>query len=327
MALRGPPSVLPVLYDPDTLLGVHLRPGRALEASPWVSADRDAQEYKFVAADLAHLPRGLLVWAKETALINDQRDAFLGAIRSMAQTIRGAVPIEARHDAVFEMRFGQRWGAGGPRGEAAWTAAECGHPFLGMPWPGRMDEPDECLPQWEQALAARDPRPPELIALAVASRLEAGQDPVLDDVVAVLEAESWREVELGSAGWWRTGGSGVDLWDAVLGHLPDGFLTGTPFESLGAHPRAYSGTDAAGLAALVDVGGGRAEAGDLEGALTQLRNALPCGRVRPWRDRAGGAAYSHRRRLRVDRVGRTLGGARPRDRAGRSVRRAVVHGD
>ncbi len=277
LSFRCAPSVLPVLTDPQTILGVHLRPGRSLEDSPWVSAARDAQEYDMLASDLSRLPRALLLWAKEGPMMRGEREPFLAAVRGMVDSIGGAAPIEKAHEAVLEIDYVQRWSPGYEPSEAAWKTIDCGLSYLGIPWPDGTDEPEDCLPAWEAALARRPEPEPELLALAVGSRLLAGADAVLADVLAVFRAETWRGMDLGSSGWWRHGGEGLPPWDAVLANLPPGFLAGTPFEPLESHRRTYSGRDPAGLVALRAIGDAMAADGDADGALTQLRNACHAG--------------------------------------------------
>jgi hypothetical protein len=268
------PSFLPFAVEDAKTLAVHLWPGRALADSPIVLIDKGERGATQLCSRLATLPSTLWLW--ELTYFEDELDVLDAACGGMATGIpdahypRGAfVEFEEEEDEV------SRWQMTKAESGRAWKLVDPGHPFAHL----ALDEDewdylpgDEAYPRL-RAMFEDGPGTPEELAQLVGCGLMAEIQPTVEDASAVLGAEAFRRVRLGGYGPWVARGDGLQMWDGVLSRLDSALLSGSLFESLSSVPRAYSGAEKAGVAALARVANAARDAGRHDIALAQLRNA------------------------------------------------------
>ncbi len=273
---RVAPAYLPLAADDNGVLALHLWPGRSVADSPFVYVGEDQLELHYLCDGLHNLPVALWLWMGRY-FKKGKVPVLREAVAEMAARIPGgqSVPnalwplLESAPD--YEPTW---WHADAAATTTrAWQLAEVGHPFVGVPQPDHLAEPEEALALLAPFVRAH--REPELVSVLLAAQIEAGQELAREDVLFVLAAEAWRQSTCLIDGWWRMGGQGLCAWDTVLRHLPDReVLAGTPFAALIDHPLAYSGEDREGPLALGRVALAFRERGDPAAALRQFRNAL-----------------------------------------------------
>lgn len=272
---RVAPVYLPLATDDSGVLALHLWPGRAVKRSPIVYVGEDQCDVHYLCDGLHNLPTALWLWMGR--YFKKRLPDLKEAVTEMAARIPGGRPVP---DALWPLLetapdYEPTWwhADGAETTQQAWQLAGVGHPFVGVPDPGRRAKPAEALDLLAPFVEAH--REPELVSLLIAAQVKAGLDVTYDDVAFVLGAEAWRQSGNLLGGRWRVRGEGVCAWDAVLRHLPDrSILADTPFAELINHPAAYSGEDREGPLALGRVALTFYEAGEAEAALRQARNAL-----------------------------------------------------
>ncbi|NTU83504.1 MAG: hypothetical protein HGA45_29735 [Chloroflexales bacterium] len=276
LAVFVAPSYLPFMRDESGMMVLHLWPGRDLWQSPVLYVPDDAREARFVADQPGNLPTALWLWVGR--YFKEKPDV----LRQATETVATGLPVaRAVPDPLWTIlkespKFSPTlWS---PRADEytrrAWELADVGHPFVGMPRFTDEMEASEVLPDLESFVASR-PGVPELLAALLATRSEAKIAWSKEEGLTVLSAEAWRQLSCVIQGWWRKNGEGVCEWDCTLRNLKrrKTVLSKTPFAPLANHPEAYSGNDADGSGALIDVAAAFTSLGDHPGALRQLRNA------------------------------------------------------
>lgn len=271
---RVSPSFLPLAVESSKTLAVHLYPGRALADSPLVLVDSGERGAKQLCSRLANLPGTLWLWS--LSYFEDEVDVLDAAAGGMAGSIPGAnYPREALSEFEEEEEAVSAWSMDVADSARAWRLADPDHPWAHLV----IDEDAWDILSAEDAhprlsdMLARGPGSPEEVAQAIGCGVLAGIAATPEDSIRVFSAEAFRNLSIGAYGQWSTRGDGVRLWDGLLQRLGPDVLAGTPYEALAAVPRAYSGSEAAGVAALTRVANAARDAGDQPAALAQLRNA------------------------------------------------------
>lgn len=160
-----------------------------------------------------------------------------------------------------------------PSTQRAWTVGNVGHPFVGLPQIPFRATPETALSLLRPFIDKR--REPELLSVRVATQLKAGMPVEKADVLAVLQAEAWRQAScfLRPARFLVNGsGKGLCAWDVVLSNLPDphAILSDTKFALLANHQDAY----AQNHTALFELAHRLQKQGAFTLALSQARNAV-----------------------------------------------------
>lgn len=272
------PAYLPFATYDGSMLVLHLWPGRPPEHSPVLFVSSDDQQATFICNTLTNLPTGLWLWVGR--YFDDRQSLLRTALETITTHLPGARPVpEALWPLLEGASLPTWWELRGSEVTAqAWRLGDVGHPFLDFPSLRPIADKEEALPALQAYVDSHPDAQPELLAALLATQVARGVPRRRDLILKVLSAEAWRGLEPIVPGVWRKSGEGMPEWDSTLRYVeqPEQVLGGTPFEPLIGHPRAYSGQDEQGPQKLVEVSERFRAAGDLEGALRQVRNAAQC---------------------------------------------------
>lgn len=264
------PSYLPFASDDSGILVVHLRPDRVLEASPILYIPNDEQNAKFICDSFASLPTALWLWV--CTYFRSNPETLRYGIESMTNSIPYAHSFPEELWSFLE-DDPVRWSLSDSANNA-WAIANVGHPFAGVPRLSIRNKPQEALEILTPFIEERKDIP-EALAVLLAIRSKLGLQNQLEDVVKILSAEAWRDLDGYLKGRWRVNGQGICEWDSTLSSIdnPDIFLTDTPFHELSGSSNVYSGDDKNASYKLLNVAKEFEKNGQRREELSQLRNA------------------------------------------------------
>lgn len=266
------PSYLPFATYNGAMMAFHLWPDRDIHQSPILYIPTDEQQAKFVCDSLANLPTAIWLWVG--SYFQKDVEGLRQNTQALVENIPGSRPVP---DVLWDfLEYDPSWWS--PNCDdytnQAWEIAKVGHPFAGKPEISRHAEPHEVLPQLEPFVSSRS-NIPELVSVLLATRTKMGLQSSVEDVLKIISAEAWRNLDCIYTGHWRTEGAGLCEWDSTLQGLenPGLSLKGSPFEVLIEHKDTYSGNNRDGCNLLISVAEAFRKLGDREGELRQLRNA------------------------------------------------------
>ena len=265
------PSFLPFASDDSGTLVTHLLPDRDLMESPVLYVPHDAQDARFMCDSFASLPAAIWLWI--CTYFTSEPEVLRQAIEMMGSKISNARPFPEELWSFLE-QDPVRWSYRSESSNQAWTIANVNHPFAGMPQISYKTKPSEALTLLEKFLNERLDIPEVLsVFLAIRTKLNMPNSP--KDVLKILSAEAWRDLEGYLSGMWRCKGRGICEWDSTLKYLPNPreVLSGTPFEILSDSPNTYGGEDQNGSCRLANVAREFGKADQPREELFQLRNS------------------------------------------------------
>jgi hypothetical protein len=265
------PSYLPFATYDGGMMAFHLWPGRDISQSPILYVPTDQPQALFVCDCLANLPTAIWLWVGR--YFKDDLERLRQNIQALVENIPGARPVPDALWSLLEHNPGWWSPNCSNYTNQAWATAGVGHPFAGKPEISWDAEPQEVLPQLESFVSSRA-NIPELVAVLLATRIRVGLQSSVEDVLKILSAEAWRNLDCIYTGSWRLEGGGLCEWDATLQGLENsGLLLDSPFEVLINHKDVYSSNNRDGYELLISVAEAFRSLGDREGELRQLRNA------------------------------------------------------
>jgi hypothetical protein len=266
------PSYLPFATYDGGMIVFHLWPGRSIENSPILYISTDDQQAEFMCDKLSNLPSVLWLWVN--SYFKQKSEVLHQATDQIAASIPRGQPVPQALWGLFEYELNRWAGDGDDYTNQAWVVAGVDHPFAGGPMLSFIMENDEALPRLEPFVVTR-PDVPELVSALLATRAKAGLSCQAEEVLKVLYAEAWRQLDCIYDGMWRKRGKGICEWDCTLSNLenPEAVLGNTSLKALIGHPNTYSGEDQEGSNTLLTVAKAFQDQGDNEAALRQLRNA------------------------------------------------------
>lgn len=280
------PSYLPLATEDGSVIGLYVQPDRSIEDSPVVYLPASRQDAILMANELSTLSVALWLWvARYFNHSKEARERLERATDAIRKNVGGA-PIpeavwrildEALEDEEDPMaKYEPSWWHTTTSSYTvrAWSHAPLNHAYIGMPGLEYDAEVTEALKAFEPFLESRR-EIPDILAIYLRVRLQAGKSIDRKDVLTVLGSECWIHRHRLRRGSWLAQGKGLENYDAILQNLPDrkSILSGTRFEALIDHPEAYSGKDPEGPDLLVEIADSYSDDGDHKGALRQLRNA------------------------------------------------------
>lgn len=264
------PSYLPFATDDSGILVAHLQPDRELINSPILYVPDDDQTARFMCDSFASFPSAIWLWV--CTYFKTEPDTLRQATEEMVSKIPNAQPLSERLWSFLD-QDPVRWSAKSDAANQAWSIANVGHPFAGMPRISIITKPQEALALLEEFLYERIDIPEVLsVLLAIRVKLDLPNQP--SDILKILLAEAWRDIGGYLTGRWRCNGRGISEWDSTLISLNNRneVFKDTPFEILSNFPNTYSGEDKNGSYRLLNVAREFEKSGQRKEELCQLRN-------------------------------------------------------